>query len=359
MACYIPTGEIEEFKKKLIEMISVYADYFIIVSNGAVSEHTYSFFNEHVSSVLIRENIGYDGGAYKDAISDLDLDGYDELLLMNDTFYGFFYPLDDFFEKTQQIQTVDFWGLTRYCGDLFIPHIQGYFLLVKSQMLHSTEFRVFWDSLEYPQSYEEAVQNFEIRFTVFFQKAGFHGDAYCRLETVGINDIFNQNPYIRNPYELVKDLQYPVLKRKSCHLGNASAWKTIKYIQENNLYDVKIIFNQILLDYRDGIIPSYFNLYDLEIFLNRYDRIYIYGKGIYGTELYEYLNFRNRAVEKFIVSCKGEYEDDSTIEVSELSKGGDYGIILALKPQFTYEVMGKLLQKVETAEQLFCGKQKQ
>ena len=96
-------------------------------------------------------------------------------------------------------------------------------------------------------------------------------------------------------------------------------------------------------------------MYDLEIFLDRYNRIYIYGKGVYGLALYEYLGYRSIEIEKFIVSCKGELEDDGTIEVSELPKGNDYGIILALKPQFTHEVMGNLLHRV-SEEQLFCGK---
>lgn len=363
MACYIPTGEIEEFKKKLIEMISVYADYFIIASNGAVSKQTYSFFNEYASSVLIRENIGYDGGAYKDVISGLDLDRYDELLLMNDTFYGFFYPLDVFFEQSQNAPNVDFWGLTRFSGgfgdygEYVSPHIQGYFLLVKSSMLHSDAFRLFWDTLEYPMSYTEAICNFEVRFTTFFQEFGFRGDAYCRLETIGIKDTFNKIVYIKNPYELIRDLHCPVLKRKSCRIENQNAWKAIKYIRENNLYDVEIIFNQILLDYKNGVISSYFNLYDLEIFLNRYDKVYIYGKGRYGLTLYEYLECRNKAIEKFIVSSKEGQEDDGTIEISELPKGSDYGIILAMKPQFTQEVLGNLLHRISIG-QLFYVKPK-
>lgn len=361
MACYIPHGEIEEFKKKLIEVVSTYADFFIIVSNGAVSEQTYSFIKEKSSMVLMRDNIGYDAGAYKDAIAGLDLEGYDELLLLNDTFYGFFYSLDEFFDKTQQIQKVDFWGLTRHpegvCSkDNIAQHIQGYFLLIKSRMLHSNMFRAFWNDLRYPLSYSEAIQNFEVRFTTFFQEHGFRGQAYCNLEAIEIETEFNENPYLKYPYELIKDLRYPVLKRKSCCVGNSSVWKALKYIRENNLYDVKLIFEQLLLDYRDGVISAYFNLYDLEVFLHKYGKIYIYGKGRYGLEIYEYLTIREMTVEKFIVSNKEGHRDDNTIELSELPKGSDYGIILALKPQFANEVLEKLLDKVPIG-QLFLGKQ--
>ena len=361
MACYIPHGEIEEYKKKLIEVMNSYADFFIIVSNGVVSEQTYSFFKEKSSKVLIRDNIGYDAGAYKDAISDLNLEVYDELLLLNDTFYGFFYPLDEFFDKVRQIQNVDFWGLTRHPAGVFgkdniEQHIQGYFLLIKSRMLHSNTFRFFWNSLEYPKSYNEAVKNFEIRFTTFFQEKGFKGEAYSNLESIGIESRLNENPYLKYPYELIKDLRYPVLKRKSCYVGNSSVWKAITYIRENHLYDVNLIFKQLLVDYRDGVISSYFNLYDLEIFLHKYRKIYIYGKGRYGLEIYEYLAVRDMIIEKFIVSNKENQMEDNVIELSELPKGSDYGIILALKPQFTNEVLEKLLDKV-SKEQLFLGKQ--
>lgn len=361
MACYIPHGEIEEYKKKLIEAVSSYADFFVIVSNGAVSEQTYSFFKEKSSKVLMRDNIGYDAGAYKDAIADLDLEGYDELLLLNDTFYGFFYPLDEFFDKVRQIQNVDFWGLTRHpagvCGkDNIEQHIQGYFLLIKSRMLHSNAFRFFWNSLEYPKSYNEAVRNFEIRFTTFFQEKGFKGEAYSNLESIGIESRLNENPYLKYPYELIKDLRYPVLKRKSCYLGNSSVWKAITYIRENHLYDVELIFKQVLLDYKDGAISSYFNLFKLEVFLHKYEKIYIFGKGKYGSDIYEYLTARQIKVEKFIVSNKDNQDDSEVIALSELSNGSDFGIIVALKPQFANEVLGNLLDKV-SIERLFFGKQ--
>lgn len=61
-------------------------------------------------------------------------------------------------------------------------------------------------------------------------------------------------------------------------------------------------------------------------------------------------------IEKFIVSNKENQMEDNVIELSELPKGSDYGIILALKPQFTNEVLEKLLDKV-SKEQLFLGKQ--
>lgn len=361
MACYSSTGEIEDCKIKLIESVSAYADYFIIVLNGFISQNAYSFVQEKASKVLKRENIGYDAGAYKDAIADLDLNEYDELLLMNDTFYGFFYFLDEFFDKTEKVREVDFWGLTKHpqgiCGNnhYIREHIQAYFILIKSRMLHSEEFRFFWSSLDYPNSYNEAVENFEVRFTTFFQEKGFKGETYSNLESIGIESRFNENPYLTYPYELIEGLRCPVLKRKSCYIGNSSVWKAIAYIREKHLYDVGLIFKQMLSDYKTGSISSYFNLYEMEIFLQKYEKIYIFGKGMYGSNIYEYLAVRNINVEKFIVSNKESYDDGEVIALSELLNGSDFGIIVALKPQYTKEVIEKLLDKV-SIEQLFLGK---
>lgn len=359
MVCYSITGEIEGYKRKIIDSVNTYADSFIVVINGNISKESYSFLKSRSLKILLRENIGYDAGAYKDAISHLDLNFYDELLLMNDTFYGFFYSLEEFFCKTTIMEEVDFWGLTKHPEGIFDndhigEHIQAYFILIKSRMLHSNIFRSFWNNLEYPRSYCEAVKNFEIYFTVFFQKYGFKGEAYCNLNVVGIEKKFNENPYLEYPYELIMKLRYPILKRKSCYIGDSSVWKAIGYIKEKNLYDIDFIFTQMLSDYKTGAIYSYFNLYELELFLDKYKKIYIFGKGIYGLSMYEYLCVRQINVEKFIVSQNNDENNADEILLSDIPKKKDFGIIVALKPQYVKEIIEKLLDKV-TREQLFLG----
>lgn len=358
LAFYSQDGEIERYKKQLIADIRPYAEHLFVVCNGEISKDAVYYLKNNCTDFLVRENVGYDAGAYKDAIKRIGLDEYDELLMMNDTFYGFFYSLDEFFQYVEGRNEVDFWGLTRHPageGSLgsYPSHYQSYFLLVRSRMLHDIDFIRFWDCLSYPSTYDEAIYYFEIKFTTFFEGRGFKGAAYCDLNSVGIEDKFNTSPYINYSYELVTRLKYPVLKRKSFYLFNSNVWEAVKYLQKNHLYDMDLMWEQIIKDYKNENLKCYFNLYKMEMFIAEYPHIYIYGKGKFGTILYDYFTLRHFPIKNFIVSNK-KNEDNSIIELSDLKVDNQTGVIVALKPQYTQEVLGCLLLRLP-AKQIFCG----
>lgn len=60
-------------------------------------------FHDYSDHIVIRENIDYDAGAYKEIISGLaqndELKNWDEIVLFNDTFYGPFFDWQIIFEK--------------------------------------------------------------------------------------------------------------------------------------------------------------------------------------------------------------------------------------------------------------------
>lgn len=360
MVCYSASDELEKFKKILIESVQQYASHFVVALNSKINEADYAWLEKHCSQIILRDNIGYDAGAYKDIICKMPLQHYDELLLLNDTFFGFFYPLAEFFDKVKSEPSIDFWGMTRHPhgyfanNEPFEAHIQSYFLLICTRMLHSATFLNFWEEIEYPRAYWDAVKNFEIRFSAYFRDKGFRGAAYCDLDSIGIYDEF-LNPFIEYPYELVKELRCPVLKRKSFFYNNKGAWDALGYIRDNHLYDTNIIENQVLQDYRNSAVAAYFDLDKLEDFLQKYTKIYIYGKGRYAADISSYLRFRGISVYKYIVSNKKNQSAEDVIEITQLKPDETSGIIVALKPQYTQEVLGELLKRV-SGDQLFLGK---
>lgn len=359
MACYSPSGELEEHKKILIQTVNRYVDFMYVVFNGRITEETYSFL-ENTVKVCVRDNIGFDAGAYKDVLLNVNLNEYDELLLFNDTFYGFFYSLEEFISEAETADGVDFYGLTRHPkgkngkGELFQEHIQSYFLFIKSRLLHSHDFSDFWRRMQYPETYTQAVMEFEVAFSEYFNQKKYVGKAYSDVAILGRKEEYNTNPTLKYPYELICDLKCPVLKRKSVAIGDTNVWKALQYIRDNHLYDFDLLWNQVMEDYRNHSNGAYFNLYELEGFLSKYSRIYIYGTGVYGKGMAEYLQFRGRIFEKYIVSTKENVTDVNVIEVSELKMDDNTGIILALKSRYTKEVLPVLLEKVQK-EQLFLG----
>ena len=61
----------------------------------------YDYISPYVGSVFCRENIGYDAGAFKDALCTLigwdTVYDYDELVLVNDSFLGPLWDLIGYF----------------------------------------------------------------------------------------------------------------------------------------------------------------------------------------------------------------------------------------------------------------------
>lgn len=359
MSLYCENGAIEIFKKLLIQTIKPYADFFCIVCNGNMSKKSIAYLKTQADYVMMRDNIGYDAGAYKDVLALVDLNQYEQLLLINDTFFGFFYSLDCFFECVNTNKNVDFGGFTKFprgeftSGKEIQEHIQSYFMLIGKKMLHSTDFKEFWKNIEYPQTHREAIEQFEIAFSTYFTERNYIGEAYCDLKEIGVSR-YNMNPYMEYPYELIVDLKCPILKRKSVVIGNTSVWKALQYIRDNQLYDFDLLWNQVMQDYKNHSNGAYFNLYELEEFISKYSRIYIYGTGVYGKGMAEYLQFRGRTFEKYIVSTKEDVINTMVIEVSELDVDTEIGIIVALKNQYTKEVLPILIQKIQR-KQLFLG----
>lgn len=229
-----------------------------IISNGRLRKEEKDKLYGFTDYVYERENEGYDGGAYKEILCDIirfsNLKNWDELLLVNDTFYGPFCPLLSIFEQMEPLPC-DFWGLTLHGErrDEYISiaeHIQSYFMVIRSKMLHSRYFSDFWLDMRNIHSFQEAVSNFEIEFTIFFSKHGFTYDAW--LDTT-----YLENEYCRQavniPHymaeELITKKNFPVLKRKALTEPNpyfSNPLNIIKYIEQYTNYDVGMIWEDIL-----------------------------------------------------------------------------------------------------------------
>lgn len=360
MAIYNPNAQLDEYKKKLVKEIRPYAEYLYIVCNGGISESAYMYLGQIANQVVIRENIGFDVGAYKDVLSEVQLNDYDELLLMNDTFYGFFYSLDEFFAKVIEKEEIDFWGLTEHpkgeneLGS-FGAHVQSYFLLIKSTMLHSKDFKEFWDGLSYPLTYQEAIKNFEIKFTTYFTDKGFKSAVYCDLKSMGIECEYNINPCFQYPFELIRFLRCPILKVKpvSSITNFHNTKEILDYIKDNSDYEVGLIDEQLkqkLGEYIDGT----FTIAELNKFYDKYKRIFIYGHGKIAQRVSAYFEYRGWNYAGFIVSQKPD-DSEEVLAYKEVEFEKTDGIVMALGRKFLDEVYSMIKDDVAD-QQLFLPK---
>ena len=144
--------------------------------------------------VLLRANVGYDFGAYKDGIEALgELSRFEHLVLANDSVYG---PLFDLSEILARCDAgADIWGMTdNWAGGY---HLQSYFLLFRGRALVRPELKAFFRSVRPVQSKQWLILRYEIGLTQAMQRAGlrcaalfpYQAVAAAFAETVRVGDL--------------------------------------------------------------------------------------------------------------------------------------------------------------------------
>ena len=364
---YDREGHADAYINCLLQDIVTFVDKLVIVCNGSVDKDSLQFFQNVSDHCIIRENIGFDGGGYKDILISLEQEGafkaYDECILLNNTFFAFFYPLQEMFDAMDKKSEVDFWGITKhpegkyqdkYC---FKEHIQAYFLVIRSCMFHSSDFLCFWRNMDYPVDYHMAVQQFEIAFTEYFSGKGFVGDVYCDLQNIGIADRYGINPYLSYGFELIVQMQCPVLKIKSICIENSESIRVLEaidYLQKRQLYDTEFIWQYLIRSCQNGSISTYFDFYRLERFCKRFSCLYVYGNGAYGKWVKMYLHLRHFPFKGFVVTRKMETLEEDTIEYVKLEERQNGGWILALNEKNAREVLQFIGDDI-SEDQIFMG----
>ncbi len=321
----------------------------IVIVNGTVKRADYKKLERYSDIIFIRENYGYDAGAYKDAFTKLLIDekweNWDEIILFNNTFYGPFYPWKGVFGEMEE-EDADFWGLSRHPGGgsrlmtgRETPwHIQSYFLVCKKPLFLSSNWRNFWNALEYPGTYHETVERFEVYFSEYFTEKGYQSKAFSDRSDIDI--VYGRNPCIHYFYPLIKDGGFPIIKKKAVCLENLGKVKELMdYIKKYSSYNVKLInSNMQRLCQENRINPlAPFDPVFLEQFYHQHQRVFIYGHGNYGKGVAEYFRYKGWRSDGFLITDHAD-EDQDVMIYRDIQFGADDGVILALGEKAFSEV---------------------
>lgn len=181
---YDPEGLVDDFVPHVLSHLRKHAEHIFVVSNGELDEVARGRLEAVADQVWTRTNVGLDVWAYKEALEHLGdgLDGFDEVVLMNSTFFGPIGTFDDVFAEMDARDDVDFWGMTEHGRAKKHPfdedqplraHLQSYWIAVRRRMLDSQEWRDYWDSMPMIEDYKQSVLLHESRFTHHFKERGF------------------------------------------------------------------------------------------------------------------------------------------------------------------------------------------
>lgn len=212
--------------------------------------------------IFFRQNIGFDAGGFKDALCNLigweKVDKYEELILVNDSFFGPFTSMKKIFDDMNNFD-YDFWGITEHAlsqnAEKIIPrHIQSFFYAFRYRILHSNDFKRYWINLPVFTNFNDVIEKHEILFTKYFYDLGY---KYGCIANMNPNDSksnyknnYSQYKYLQ--YELISKRNCPILKKKTLTIDTLelqtqeSCQLALNYIKNETTYDVDMIWENLI-----------------------------------------------------------------------------------------------------------------
>lgn len=262
---YDRDGIVDDYITYMLEDLKESLDFLLVVCNGAPTDDAVKKLESVADEVYIRENSGFDVGGYRDGLFHLGWDkltSYDEVIMLNYTFFGALYPFKEAFDAMAE-RDVDFWGLTKHhkvpydpFGHIsygYIPeHIQSHFLVLRRDFVASSDYQDFMTNMENPKSYIESICDYEAVFTKKFEDMGYKWDVYDNTSRF---EDYTYSPVMFYIKDMLEHDRCPIIKRRSfftdyndymlnsCGESSVDAYE---YIRENIDYDVNMIWDNIL-----------------------------------------------------------------------------------------------------------------
>jgi lipopolysaccharide biosynthesis protein len=211
-------GGVEDYVAFALAGLREHAARVLVVVNGSLSEDGRRKLEPVSDEILVRDNVGFDIWAHKDALDHVGegISEFDEVLLTNDTWFGPVQPYGPVFAR-MDAREVHFWGMTDHVREVPNPftgkgvlpyHLQSFWIAVRREMFLSEAWAQYWRDLPQMPGYFDAVLQHE---TVFTEQFAIHG--YTHDVAFPSTDYGNENASLYSADALLAD-GCPVLKRR-------------------------------------------------------------------------------------------------------------------------------------------------
>lgn len=171
-------GQVADYVRYYLEQLAAAGYGILFVSNSpTLTPAALADLRGRCGLILRRRNLGYDFGAYRDALREIPAPGrLDSLILANDSVYGPFHPLAELLARADP-QRADIWGINDSYDRYY--HVQSYFLVLHRPALTSARLQAFWDQILYVRSKDFVVHFYEVGFSRAALQAGLRLKALC------------------------------------------------------------------------------------------------------------------------------------------------------------------------------------
>lgn len=297
---YDKDGILDNYRKYYLKELRKEVDTIIGIVSGTLTQQSRKELEELTDNFFVRENVGLLAGSWLDGIAHIGwdvLDEYDELLMLNDSFFGPFYPLREMMDAAEA-SDADFYGaiknfedesITNYAGRGFKHgHLRGslcYFYIIKDRLLHSVEFKSYWSRQPKIESDTDTFFFSEFDFFDYVKDCGFKIDSFQTDKLKG----YCHDSLSHNIRKLVEDERIPFARIRPfgtdmrdqsllLHYGRDTR-DALDYIDKETDYDAGMIWDFIL---RTKNLSNIWNQLQLEYVLPEkcLERAYTYDKKI-------------------------------------------------------------------------------
>ena len=264
---YDKDGLLDGFRKYYLQELRRVTDQIVVVVSGQLTAESRDELETLADEVFVRENKGLLGGAWVDGIKHIGwkkLYQYDELLMLNDSFFGPFYPLKDMFDAMEK-SDADFYGAMQNFEEKEYHEIAGrplkhgyfrgsigYFYVIKRKLLHSGEFKAYWDREVDIKEDWDTLFFAEINFYDYVVDCGFRVDAYQSDRLKGyLFDNLSHNMeklvhYDKIPFARIRPFSTDEKKHALMVHYAKDTRNLLTYIDQHTDYDVNYIWDYLL-----------------------------------------------------------------------------------------------------------------
>ncbi|CDZ76229.1 Rhamnan synthesis protein F [Legionella massiliensis] len=255
---YDQDGIVDDYIIYKLQKLREHVETIFVVSNSSLDKINREKIEGVCDIFYERENVGFDVWGYKEAMEHFGLDktkAYDELILMNYTFFGPIFPFQELFSAMEK-EPCDFWGISAhkeispnpFNGEESLPfHIQSHFIAVRKQMFESQCFQNYWADMPKIESYYDSILKHESVFTKYFSDKGYTFKVYIDPQDYS------------SDYPLLKDIEQatqnrcPILKKRALFhdpifLEQHAIFprNVMEYIQKHCDYDINFIWKNLV-----------------------------------------------------------------------------------------------------------------
>ena len=147
----------------------------VLVSNSPLTDKARETALEVCENIIVRDNVGWDFAAWKEALAQEDMEAWDQVILTNSSVVGPIFDIEPIIE-VMEAGPHDFWGMV--LSKQHIEHLQSYFISFGADVIRSDAWTAWWSRIENLSDKNEVIKRYEITMTRWFQDAGFRAGAF-------------------------------------------------------------------------------------------------------------------------------------------------------------------------------------